>query len=439
MQSLCRDCFAHGVGLVTPDGVCRACGSARIVSHAALFDLSIAHLDCDAFFAAVEKRDNPEIRHKPVIVGGGVRGVVSTCCYTARLYGVRSAMPMFKALKACPDAVVVKPDFGKYTAAARQIRAKMDALTPLVQPVSIDEAYLDLSGTAALHDGSPAALLARLAAEIEADVGITVSVGLSGNKFLAKTASELDKPRGFAVIDPGDAEAVLAGRPVASLHGVGPKLAQRLERDGFERVGDLYGCDMKDLIGRYGETGLYLFNRSRGIDNRPVQPEQGRKSVSSETTFNTDISDPAVLEDYLWRVCEKTAQRAKSAGVEGAVVTLKLKTGAFRSLTRRATLSQPTQLAQALFRAAKPLLEKAASRGEAYRLIGVGISELSTARQDDRDLLDPAIEKRAAAERAGDKARARFGEGAVQTGRTLRMGAAKGASKAAGRETKSQG
>ncbi|MEM0985767.1 MAG: DNA polymerase IV [Pseudomonadota bacterium] len=430
LPGLCRDCMARdnpvpreasGAGPQAPEPLCRQCGSARILRHSALFDLTIAHIDCDAFFAAIEKRDDPALKHKPVIVGGGQRGVVSTCCYTARLYGVRSAMPMFKALKACPDAVVIKPNFEKYAAAARKIREKMDRLSPLVEPVSIDEAYLDLSGTEVLHGASPAELLVRLAAEIECDVGITVSIGLSVNKFLAKTASELDKPRGFAVIDGDEAARLLAPRPVAALHGVGPKLAARLARDGLETVGDVQALDAKALVGRYGETGIYLNNRARGIDNRPVQPGQGRKSVSSETTFNTDVADPATLEDLLWRVCEKTAARAKTANVEGAVVTLKLKTKGFRSLTRRATLAQPTQLAQALFRAARPLLSREMVRGDAYRLIGVGLSDLSEARADDRDLLDPRIEKRAAAERAGDKARARFGIGAIQTGRALRM------------------
>lgn len=430
MARLCRDCF-HGDDdpMASPKdqertASCQSCGSARVLDHPSLFQLAIAHLDCDAFFAAIEKRDDPSLVHKPVIVGGGVRGVVSTCCYNARLYGVRSAMPMFKALKACPDAVVIKPNFDKYAAAAKVIRARMQALTPLVEPVSIDEAYMDLSGTEALHGAPPAVLLARLAAQIETDVGITVSIGLSANKFLAKTASELDKPRGFAVIAPSEAQRILGDRPVGSLHGVGPKLAARLARDGFERATDLQNADLKALIGKYGETGLYLHDRSRGIDNRPVQPGQGRKSVSSETTFNRDISDPAHLEDLLWKVCERTAARAKAAGVDGTVVTLKLKRKDFQSLTRRATLAQPTQLAQALFRAARPLLRRETENGTAYRLIGVGISDLTEARADDRDLLDPRIEKRAAAERAGDKARARFGDGAVQTGRTLRITAA---------------
>ncbi len=470
MPGLCRDCFATdtvqadprhgdagdnklGQGDVEHSGVgdrdgapgtcdrdgsrsgsghCQACGSVRVVTHPRLFELSIAHLDCDAFFAAIEKRDDPSLRHRPVIVGGGERGVVATCCYTARLFGVRSAMPMFKALKACPDAVVIRPDLARYAAEARRIRDLMAALTPLVEPVSIDEAYLDLGGTEALHGAPPAGLLARLAHSIETEVGITVSIGLSANKFLAKTASELDKPRGFAVIGPDEAAALLADRPVGALHGVGPKLAARLTGDGFTRVADLQAAATRTLVSRYGETGLYLANRAHGLDDRPVQPGRARKSVSSETTFRSDIADPAMLEDRLWQVCETTAARAKAASVEGSVVTLKLKTTAFRSLTRQTRLARPSQLAQVLFRAARPMLAKETARGQAYRLIGIGLSALSPARGDDHDLLDPGIGKRAAAERAGDRARARFGDDAVQTGRTLRM------ARPRGRETDTQ-
>ena len=417
MKTLCRDCHAISDGHAE---TCPVCGSGRTVRHAALTDLSLAHMDCDAFFAAIEKRDDPSLKSRPVIVGGGKRGVVSTCCYIARLSGVRSAMPMFKALKACPDAVVIKPNMARYSAAAREIREKMDALTPLVQAVSIDEAYLDLTGTEALHGAAPAALLSRLAMEIERDVGITVSIGLSGNRFLAKMASEMDKPRGFAVIDPAEAPALLAPRTPGSLHGVGPKLAAKLTRDGYETVGDLQTAGLKTLVSRYGETGVYLHERSHGIDRRRVSPGWERKSVSSETTFETDISERDRLTDLLWHVCERTAARAKSAGVEGTVVTLKLKTKAFRTLTRRTTLPEATQLAGTLFRTSKPLLERELPKGDAYRLIGVGLSGLSDAKGDAPDLIDPGIAKRAAAERASDAARQRFGDTAVQSGRGLR-------------------
>jgi len=418
MSLLCRDCFHFD----DADGAsCPVCSSYRIVSHPALHTLGVAHIDCDAFFAAIEKRDDPSLKDKPVIVGGGERGVVLTCCYIARLYGVRSAMPMFQAMKLCPNAAVVRPSRNKYSEAAAIIRQKMEALTPLVQPVSIDEAYLDLTGTGIVHKAPPAVSLARLAAEIERDLQITVSIGLSANKFLAKTASELDKPRGFAVISPDEAEALLAPKPIGFLHGVGPKFASKLERDGYETVGDLQKAELKTLLGRYGETGLWLKQVAHGQDNRPVRTDDERKSVSTETTFRTDTADHAVLEDQLWKLCVKTADRAKEIGTVGSVITLKLKTSDFKPLTRQVSLFEPTQIAQSIFRAARPLLAKEADGRRKYRLIGIGLTELSDHRSDETDLLDPRIAKRAAAERASDIARAKFGKDAVITGRAARM------------------
>lgn len=418
MTTLCRDCFYLSD---KDERTCPACGHERLVRNAHIRELGIAHLDCDAFFAAIEKRDDPSLKDKPVIVGGGKRGVVATCCYIARLYGVRSAMPMFQALKACPDAIVIKPNGEKYRLAGQQVREKMQALTPMIQPVSVDEAYLDLTGTNTLHKAPPAVSLARLAAEIERDVGITVSIGLSVNKFLAKTASELDKPKGFAVIAVEEAEALLAPKPVGFIHGVGPKLAQKLSLDGFDTIEDLQRTELRQLIGKYGETGMWLKNRAHGIDNRPVRNDEERKSVSSETTFHEDMSDPAWLEDQLWRLCVKTADRAKATGLVGNVITLKLKTADFRTLTRRLSLSEPTQLAQTLFRSAKVLLAKEANGRTRFRLIGVGISDLSEHRADAVDLLDPLVAKRAAAERASDLAREKFGADAVMTGRSARV------------------
>lgn len=417
MWSLCRDCDTVGEA---DWSTCTNCGSGRVLAHPKLSQLSIAHIDCDAFFAAVEKRDNPDLRDKPVIVGGGQRGVVATCCYLARLHGVRSAMPMFKALKLCPEAVVVRPRREAYSTASKQIREKLQALTPLVQMISIDEGYLDLTGTERVNGAIPAAALARIAREIESEIGITISIGLSENKFLAKTASEMDKPRGFAVIAAEDARDLLGPKPIGYLHGVGPAFARKLESAGLKTVSDVQVMDVRDMIGRYGETGLWLYQRANGIDNRPVTPESERKSVSAERTFDRDISDAALLLDRLWLVCEETAERAKRHGVEGTTITLKLKTKQFRSLTRSVSLPTGTQLAQTLFRTAKPLLMRETDRGQAYRLIGIGLTHLQTARGDERDLIDPSVEKRAKAERASDQARDRFGRGSVMTGREIR-------------------
>jgi DNA polymerase-4 len=392
----------------------------RLVFHPRLHELSVAHIDCDAFYASIEKRDDPSLAAHPVIVGGGKRGVVSTCCYIARTYGVRSAMPMFTALKACPQAVVIKPRMEVYVREGRRIREMMQELTPLVEPVSIDEAYLDLSGTYQLHRASPAETLMRLQQRVEAEMGLTISVGIASNKFLAKTASEADKPRGFFAISIEEAPAYLAPRSVRVIGGVGAALEKKLAADGYRTVADLQSADLKTLIKHYGETGLWLHNCAFGRHNRKVDPEGERKSVSSETTFNEDISDGAVLEDILWRLSQRTADRAKATGVEGRVVTLKLKTADFRTITRRISLSEATQLAQVIFRTARPMLQKETGRTR-YRLIGVGISELEDARADALDLADPKALKRATAERAADKARSKFGSESVTTGRGAKI------------------
>ncbi|MFY0637759.1 DNA polymerase IV [Maricaulis maris] len=411
----CRACLA---ALPDATAACPACGSHRLLRHAELNTLSIAHIDCDAFFAAVEKRDNPALEDKPVIIGGQQRGVVSTCCYVARLYGVHSAMPMFQALKACPDAVVIRPEHGKYTREGYRIRDMMKTITPLVEPLSIDEAFLDLTGTTRLHGAPPALTLLRLQRRIEEEVGITVSVGLSFNKFLAKTASDLDKPNGFAVIGEAEALDFLAPRPVRSIYGVGPAFAAKLERDGIRTLSDIRRQGDKRMADRYGDMGYHLSRLSRGEDRRQVSPERERKSVSSETTFNADHDDRDTLEKHLWRLSVKVADQMKAKAVSGQVVTLKLKTAQFKTRTRRRTLSEPSQLADTLFRVGRDLLDKEVD-GTRYRLIGIGFSGLRDAVGDAGDLLDPQAIRRATAERAMDKARERFGSDAVVKGRGL--------------------
>lgn len=400
--------------------MCMQCQSARILQHPEINDLSIAHVDCDAFFCSVEKRDNPDIRDKPVIVGGGRRGVVAAACYHARIYGVHSAMPMFKALKLCPHAVVVRGSMGKYSAEGARIREHMKALTPLVEPLSIDEAFLDLSGTQRLFGKTPAQSLIDLQKTILDDVGVTVSVGLSYNKFLAKTASDLDKPHGFAVLGRADALDFLADKPVSFIYGIGPKFAAKLEKQGLRTIADVRKLSDKDMARRFGDHGLHLARLARAEDNRKVNPRSERKSVSAETTFNNDMSDIEALKDKLWQVCQKTADRSKAKNLAGRVVTLKLKTAGFKSITRRRTLAQPVQLADTIFHALEPLLE-AEANGTAYRLIGAGISDLSAPVGDSADLLDPKAMKRGIAERASDIARAKFGADAITTGRGLRL------------------
>ncbi|WP_135468211.1 DNA polymerase IV [Crenalkalicoccus roseus] len=418
MPWLCRDCLR--MGEESPGPAACACLSRRVLRHAELFALTVAHVDCDAFFASVEKRDRPELLTRPVVVGGGRRGVVAAACYVARTRGVRSAMPMFKALRLCPDAVVIRPDMAKYAAAARQVRGLMERLTPLVQPLSIDEALLDLGGTAALHRAPPAAVLARFAQEVEREVGVTVSIGLAPNRLLAKIAAERDKPRGFAVIGRAEAASLLAGEPVTLLPGVGPALARKLEAAGFTRLGQLAALDAREAARRFGEDGPVLAARARGEDDRPVTPARETRSISAETTFEADLSDMAALEAPLWRMCEKLSRRLAEKGFAAAGVVLKLKTAGFALRTRHVRLPSPTLLPETLFEAARPLLAKEAD-GTRFRLIGIGAQPLAPAAEADRgDLADSEAPRRAARWRAMEALRARFGEGVVMRGRGLR-------------------
>jgi DNA polymerase-4 len=415
MASLCRDCLWTAEAATQR---CGRCGSPRIVAHPELAQLAVAHLDCDAFYASVEKRDRPELRDLPVIVGGGERGVVTTCCYIARMSGVRSAMPMFRARKLCPQAIVLAPEFAKYRLESARIMAKLSALTPLVQPLSLDEAWLDLAGSQRLHGGFPAAVLARLQAEIEREIGITVSVGLAPNKFLAKIASDFDKPRGFWVIGSAEARAFLAPRPVGLLPGVGPAFARSLEQAGFRTIGDLADTEPADLARRFGVYGLRLTDLAQGRDARPVDPDQVRKAISAETTFFDDLTRIEDLEDRLWPLCERVGRQARGAGVAGRVATLKLKTADFRIVTRRRTLPVPIQTGRGLFTVARELLA-AEVRGLSYRLIGAGLSELIDA-ADGLDLFDEDERRARSSERAVDALRSKFGAQAIVSGRALK-------------------
>jgi DNA polymerase IV len=415
----CRDCLTFNDGGAPR---CRACGSPRLLAHAERDRLAIAHIDCDAFFAAVEKRDRPELADRPVIIGGGKRGVVSTACYVARIRGVRSAMPMYKALAACPDAVVIKPDIAKYARVGREVRAMMETLTPLVEPVSIDEAFLDLNGTALLHHAPPAIALARLAARIEREIGITVSVGLSDCKFLAKLASDFNKPRGFTMIGRGEAMALLAGLPVRRIWGVGPAFEAALAKDGITLIGQLQRMELADLMRRYGSMGQRLFHLARGEDERSVSRDHETKSTSAETTFDNDLKHFEDLVPALRALSEEVSARLKSHGQSGRVVTLKLKTPDFKSRTRALSLPDPTQLADRIFRAGLVLLEREAD-GTPFRLLGIGISDIEDdSRADPIDLIDAAAAKRASAERAMDRLRDKFGRDAVETGYTFGRG-----------------
>jgi DNA polymerase-4 len=417
VPALCRDCLAVLSAPPPSPAGCPTCESKRILRHPELFDLTIAHIDCDAFYASVEKRDRPELAAKPVIVGGGVRGVVTAACYVARIYGVRSAMPMFKALKACPDAVVIRPNFEKYVAVGRQIRAMMATLTPLLQPLSIDEAVLDLAGTQALHGAPPAVVLARFARQVEQAVGVTVSVGLAPNRLLAKIAAGRDKPRGFAVIGAAEARSLLAPEPVRLLPGIGPALARRLAGQGITLLGHLQALSERDAVRRLGDDGPSLVRRARGEDARRIDPGRETKSISAETTFTSDLTEVADLSAQLWRLSEKLARRLKENDLSAGGVVLKLKTTDFAIRTRAGRLPSPTVLPDRLFEAAHALLLREAT-GTAFRLIGVGANPLLPLGEADRgDLADVETPRRAAAQAAIDALRHRFGQASIGRGR----------------------
>jgi DNA polymerase IV len=409
-RCFCRDCLAD---LDFAARRCGGCGSPRLVRHLALPSLTLAHIDCDAFYATVEKRDAPELADRPLIIGGGKRGVVSAACYIARTFGVRSAMPMFKALALCPDAAVIGPDMAKYVRVGREVRHAMQALTPLVEPLSIDEAFLDLRGTERVHGMIAAKVLARFASEVERNIGITVSVGLSCNKFLAKIASDLDKPRGFATLDQDEARALLKDKPVGFIFGVGPATQERLLQRGFRTVGDLQRSDEIEMMKQFSAEGRRLWRLARGIDDRAVVPDRGAKTISNETTFETDIRDFVTLEKILWRLSEKVSSRLKSGDLSGSTITLKLKTADFRQRTRAQSIHAPTQLAAKIFATARELLTREID-GTAFRLIGTGVSALKPGSQaDDTDMLD---RRSAHAERAMDDLRRKFGDAAVIRG-----------------------
>lgn len=415
IAAICRQCLWSGNSAVMR---CPDCASPRVVCDAELETLTIAHLDCDAFYASVEKRDRPELRDRPVIIGGGVRGVVSTACYIARQSGVGSAMPMFKALKACPDAVVIRPDFPRYVAESRRIFDLVGALTPLVQTLSLDEAWIDLAGTERLNGGLPAQQLIRLQNRIEAETGLTVSIGLAPNRFLAKIASEMDKPRGFSVIGAAGAQALLAPRPVSVLPGVGPVFTRTLRSDGFATVGDLAAADPRELVKRYGEWGLRLHDLAHARDARAVNPDHDRKGMSAETTFNTDLTETEALEAELWPLCEKLASKARRDRVASRVIVLKLRRDDFRIVTRRHSLAEPIQTARALFAIGRNLLKP--ELGRPYRLIGIGMADVVDATDAPAGLFATTEDRTLKTETTIDDLRARFGQKAVVAGRALK-------------------
>jgi DNA polymerase IV len=378
--TLCRDCLTH---INTDVTTCATCGSERLVRHAELDELDIAHVDCDAFYASVEKRDDPSLRDKPLIVGHpGGRGVVTTACYIARKFGPRSAMPMFKALEMCPHAVVVKPNMAKYKEVSQQIRAIFLEATPVIEPVSMDEAYLDLSADTRGDGLTPAWHLARISRRIETDVGITVSIGLSYNRFLAKLASDMEKPRGFSIIPRAGVKEFLAPLPVRKINGVGEATAKKMDADRIVTIGDLQALPEAQLVTRYGKFGNRLVQYARGDGSRRITSSRASKSISAENTFRRDTSSFEVLCEAIEPMCETVANRMVRSKLAGGTVVVKMKTGDFQTLTRNRKLANPTQRADILYQSARQLIEKEAN-GRAFRLIGVGVADLCPATEAD--------------------------------------------------------
>ena len=419
---LCRDCFANGYwGAQDPPTACPKCASSRISMDDEILTLSIAHIDCDSFYASIEKRDHPDLRDKPVMVGGESRGVVAAACYEARKYGVRSAMPTFQAKRLCPHITIIKPRMDHYVAISRHIRAMMQELTPLVEPLSIDEAFLDLTGTQTLHKASPAEMLMRLQASIEKEIGITVSVGLAANKSLAKLASDQDKPNGFFILNAAKAAAWLQDRPVTTIYGIGKSSARRLTDAGYHLCGDLVRANLKDLVPLLGKQALFIQNLAKGIDHRPVKVERDTKSVSSETTFDKDYSEAADLLPILERQALRVSRRLKKQALQGNVVTLKLKSAQFKSLSRRKTIQAPTDKAHEIFDVARTMLLAEIGANRKWRLLGVGVDGFSSAAQnaDFLHVLDQKFDRKTKLEQALDRVHDKFGEDLVFSGRQL--------------------
>ena len=416
ITSICRECLSTFDSKVL---YCANCESLNLINHKEIEKLDIAHVDCDAFYASIEKRDNPKLKNSAVIIGGGKRGVVATACYLARIKGVRSAMPMYKALKLCPSAIIIKPNMSKYRDASRKIQNLMNQLTPLTEPISLDEAFLDLSGTKKLHKKIPAVLLAELSKKINQEVGISVSIGLSYNKFLAKICSDLDKPKGFSLLGRGDSKKFLSSQPVEILWGVGKILKRKLNDDGIKTISQIEELGIKEVINRYGSIGSHIYSLSQGKDLRRVVPQRQIKSISHETTFENDISDKEVLEKKLWSLCEKVSKRSKEKGLGGQTITLKLKTKEFKLISRSCTIDEPTQIGELIFQYSKTLLDREDDKIK-YRLIGVGISNLKDSELCDLyDLINISKTKNAKIEYAIDDIRNKFGKDLIKKGRSI--------------------
>jgi DNA polymerase-4 len=346
---------------------------------------AILHIDMDAFYASVEERDRPELKGKPLIVGGtSGRGVVAAASYAVRRFGVRSAMPMSEALRRCPGAVCVQPRMARYREASAQVFAIFHQFTPLVEGLSLDEAFLDVTSSQQLL-GSAESIGIEIRRRISGETGLTASVGIAPNKLLAKIASDLNKPDGMCRIDRDTVQSVMDGLPVEKLFGVGPKILPALHAAGIRCCGDLRRAGDDVLWRAFGTHGKAMRDRASGLDDRPVEPDREEKSISAEETYSMDIRGPAVLKVQLLRLADRTATRLRAQHLAAGTVSVKIRRGDFTTFTRRRALGQPTQDTAILSRAANVLLEGwlTAQPDAAVRLLGVGLSDLRTLLQGD--------------------------------------------------------
>ncbi len=380
-------------------------------------DRHVIHVDMDAFYAAIEQRDHPELRGKPVLVGGDPRGrgVVSTASYEARPYGCHSAMPMATAVRLCPQAVVIRPRMERYVEVSRRVFAILEEFTPLVEPLSIDEAFLDVTGTTRLF-GSPVTIAQTLKRRIHEETELTGSTGVAPNKFLAKLASDLEKPDGLVVVGEDEVQAFLDPLPISRLWGVGKATLPKLERLGVHTFGDLRRLSAEELRDRFGESGDHFYRLVRGIDDRPVVPDREAKSISHEVTFPTDVSDRAYLRSILLDQVEHVARRLRRHRQFGRTVTVKIRAGDFTTITRSATLPEPTDCTDTLWEATAALFDEwLRKRRYPVRLIGMGVSHLSPQVGRQLQLFEgaPAASR---LDQTVDRILDRFGNGAIHRG-----------------------
>ncbi len=386
---------------------------------------TILHVDLDAFFAAVEQRDRPELRGRPVVVGGGTpdqRGVVSAASYEARRYGIHSAMPLRTAGALCPDAVFLPVDGRKYQAVSREVMTILRRYTPLVEPISIDEAFLDVTASRALFGDGPQ-IGRAIRAAILAEVQLTASVGVASTKLVAKIASDLRKPDALVVVEPGSEAIFLAPLPIQRLWGVGERTAAALAELGVTTMGQLAGLPADLLVRRFGRHGATLADRARGIDDDPVGDGAAVKSISHEHTFDVDTNDPALIDKTLLAMADGVASRLRSAGLRAATVHVKVRDSAFRTITRQRTLVEPTDLAEPIWKTALELA-RPELRGIHVRLLGVGTSGFADREQLTLFEEEAAGEggRRRKATEAADAVRRRFGDRAVTRARLLGSG-----------------